>query len=237
MGYGFYYYDYTYFLYIIPALIITLIAQVRVKSTFGKYSRIATAKNMTGAQAADAVARFGGAFGVRVQQIPGQLSDNFDPRSKVISLSDDVYSASTIAAVGVAAHEAGHAIQNATGYLPNKIRAALVPVTNIGSNLAVPIIIIGLILPTQYDFVVDFGIALYSLVVLFQLVTLPVEFNASRRAIKVLDETGILYPDELEGAKKVLTAAAMTYLAASFAAILNLVRLLVLAGNRRGRDD
>ena len=237
MGYGFYSYDYTYFLYIIPALIITLIAQIRVKSAFGKYSRIATAKNLTGAQAADAVARFGGAFGVRVQQIPGQLSDNFDPRNNTISLSGDVYSASTIAAVGVAAHEAGHAIQNATGYLPNKIRTALVPVTNIGSNLAVPIIIIGLILPTQYDFVVNLGIALYSLIVLFQLVTLPVEFNASRRAIKVLDEAGILYPDELEGAKKVLMAAAMTYLAASFAAILNLVRLLVLAGNRRGRDN
>jgi len=235
-GLGFYYYDYTYFIYVIPALIITMIAQIRVKSAFHKYSQIATMKNLTGAQAADAVARYGGAYGVMVRCIPGELSDNYDPRSNTISLSGDVYSASTIAAVGVAAHEAGHAIQHAKDFLPNKIRTALVPITNIGSNLAIPIVIIGLILPPQYDFVVNFGIILYSLAVLFQLVTLPVEFDASRRAIKALDETGILYPDELEGAKKVLTAAAMTYLAASFAAILNLLRLLALAGNRRGRD-
>lgn len=235
-GFGFFYYDYTYFIYVIPALIITMIAQIRVKSAFNKYSRIGTAKNITGAQAADAVARYGGAYGIQVQRIPGELSDNFDPRNNTISLSDDVFSASSIAAVGVAAHEAGHAIQHAKGYLPNKIRTALVPITNIGSNLAIPIVILGMILPVQYGFVINIGIALYSLAVLFQLVTLPVEFNASIRAVKVLEETGILYPDELEGAKKVLTAAAMTYLAASFAAILNLVRLLVLANNRRGRD-
>lgn len=235
-GFGFFYYDYTYFIYVIPALIITMIAQIRVKSAFNKYSRIGTAKNITGAQAADAVARYGGAYGIQVQRIPGELSDNFDPRNNTISLSNDVFSASSIAAVGVAAHEAGHAIQHAKGYLPNKIRTALVPITNIGSNLAIPIVIVGMILPVQYGFVINIGIALYSLAVLFQLVTLPVEFNASIRAVKVLEETGILYPDELEGAKKVLTAAAMTYLAASFAAILNLVRLLVLANNRRGRD-
>lgn len=233
---GFYYFDYTYFIFIVPALIVTMIAQVRVKSAFSKYSKVATARNMTGAQAADAVARFGGAFGVQVQRISGELSDNFDPRTNVISLSDDVYSASSIAAVGVAAHEAGHAIQHAKGYFPNKIRSVLVPVTNIGSKMAMPIVILGLILPVQYDFVVYFGIALYSLAVLFQLATLPVEFNASHRAVKALDETGILYPDELEGAKKVLIAAAMTYLAASFSAIMNLLRLLVIAGNRRGRD-
>ncbi len=233
---GFYYFNYTYFIFIVPALIVTMIAQVRVKSAFSKYSKIATAKNMTGAQTADAVARFGGAFGVQVQRIPGELSDNFDPRTNVISLSDDVYSASSIAAVGVAAHEAGHAIQHAKGYFPNKIRSALVPVTNIGSRMAMPIVIIGLILPVQYDFVVYFGIALYSLAVLFQLATLPVEFNASHRAVKALDEAGILYPDELEGAKKVLIAAAMTYLAASFSAIMNLLRLLVIATGRRSRD-
>lgn len=230
---GFYYYDYTYFIYMLPALIVTLIAQARVKSAFQKYSRIATVKNMTGAQAADAVARFGGAFGVQVQRISGNLTDNFDPRNNTISLSDDVYSASTIAAVGVAAHEAGHAIQNAKGYFPNKLRSALVPVTNLGSRLAVPLVIFGLILPVQYDFVVTAGIVLYSLAVLFQLVTLPVEFNASYRAIKVLDEAGILYPDELEGAKTVLKAAAMTYLAASFASIMTLIRLLTIANGRR----
>jgi len=236
MGFGFYYFDYTYFIFIVPALIITMIAQFRVKSTFQKYSRIATAKNMSGAQAADSVARFGGAPGVQVQHIPGNLTDNFDPRNNTISLSDNVYGSTTIAAVGVAAHEAGHAIQNATGYFPNKIRTVLVPVTNIGSRLAMPLVIVGLFLPVQYDFVVTIGIALYSFAVLFQLVTLPVEFNASFRAIRALDEAGILYPDELEGAKKVLTAAAMTYLAASFTAIMSLLRLLILAGSRRGRD-
>ena len=236
MGFGFYYFDYTYFIFIVPALIITMIAQFRVKSTFQKYSRIATAKNMSGAQAADSVARFGGASGVQVQRIPGNLTDNFDPRNNTISLSDNVYGSTTIAAVGVAAHEAGHAIQNATGYFPNKIRTVLVPVTNIGSRLAMPLVIVGLFLPVQYDFVVTIGIALYSFAVLFQLVTLPVEFNASFRAIRALDEAGILYPDELEGAKKVLTAAAMTYLAASFTAIMSLLRLLILAGSRRGRD-
>lgn len=233
---GFPYFDYTYFIFIVPALIITMIAQFRVKSTFKKYSRIATAKNMTGAQAAQSVAQFGGATGVQVQHIPGDLTDNFDPRNNTISLSDNVYSATSIAAIGVAAHEAGHSIQNAKGYFPNKIRTTLVPVTNISSRLGMPLVIIGLILPVQYDFVVLIGIALYSFAVLFQLVTLPVEFNASFRAIRALDESGILYSDELEGAKKVLTAAAMTYLAASFTAIMSLIRLLVLANGRRGRD-
>ena len=236
MGFGFYYFDYTYFIYIVPALIVTMIAQFRVKSTFKKYSRIATAKNMTGAQAALSVAQFGGVAGVQVQRIAGNLTDNFDPRNNTISLSEDVYASSTIAAVGVAAHEAGHAIQNAKGYFPNKIRSILVPVTNFGSKLAIPMVIIGLILPVQYDFVVTIGIALYSFAVLFQLVTLPVEFDASFRAIKVLDEAGILYPDELEGAKSVLKAAAMTYLAASFTAIMTLLRLLAIANGRRGRD-
>ncbi|MGX8711846.1 MAG: zinc metallopeptidase [bacterium] len=233
---GFYYFDYTYFVYIVPALIVTMIAQFRVKSTFEKYSRISTARNMTGAQAASSVAQFGGAPGVQVQRISGSLTDHFDPRDNTISLSDQVYSSTSIAALGVAAHEAGHAIQHAQGYLPNKIRTVLVPITNFGSRLAVPLIIVGLFLPVQYDFVVNLGIALYSFAVLFQLATLPVEFNASFRAIRALDEAGILYPDELEGAKKVLRAAAMTYLAASFTAIMSLLRLLVIAGNRRGRD-
>ncbi|MGX8702470.1 zinc metallopeptidase [Caproiciproducens sp.] len=233
---GLYYFDYTYFVYIVPALIVTMIAQFRVKSTFEKYSRISTAGNMTGAQAASSVAQFGGAPGVQVRRVSGNLTDHFDPRDNTISLSDQVYASTSIASLGVAAHEAGHAIQHAQGYLPNKIRAVLVPVTNFGSRLAVPLIIVGLFLPVQYDFVVNLGIALYSFSVLFQLATLPVEFNASFRAIRALDEAGILYPDELEGAKKVLRAAAMTYLAASFTAIMSLLRLLVLAGNRRSRD-
>ncbi|QEY34035.1 zinc metallopeptidase [Caproiciproducens galactitolivorans] len=233
---GFYYFDYTYFIFILPALIITMYAQFKVQFTFEKYSRILTIRNMTGAQAADSVARFGGAAGVQIQRIQGRLTDNFDPRDNTIRLSDDVYSSTSIASVGVAAHEAGHAIQHAQGYFPNKVRTVLVPITNFGSSLGMPLVIIGLILPVRYSFVVYLGIALFGLAVLFQLVTLPVEFNASIRAIRALDEAGILYPDELEGAKKVLKAAAMTYLAASFAAIMSLLRLVVLAGNRRGRD-
>jgi Zn-dependent membrane protease YugP len=233
---GFYYFDYTYFLFMLPALIVTMIAQARVKSAFSKYSKVRTARNITGADAAQSVAQYGGAAGVSVQQIAGNLTDNFDPRNRTISLSQDVYSSTSVAAVGVAAHEAGHAIQDAHGYFPNKIRTALVPVTNFGSRLAIPLVIIGLILPTHYSFVVYCGIALYSFAVLFQLATLPVEINASLRAVKALEVTGILYPEELEGAKKVLTAAALTYLAASFTAIMTLLRLLMIAGNRQGRD-
>lgn len=233
--FGFYYFDYTWFLFMVPALIVTMAAQIRVKSAFAKYSRVRTMRGMTGAQAAEAVARFGGA-NVRIQPVAGSLTDNFDPRNRTISLSREVYASTSVAAVGVAAHEAGHAAQDAEGYLPNRIRTALVPVTNVGSRASVPLIIIGLILPVQYDFIVYAGIILYALVVLFELATLPVEINASRRAVHALDETGILTPEELSGAKKVLTAAAMTYLAASFSAMLTLLRFLVLAGNRRGDD-
>ncbi len=236
MGYGFYYFDYTYFIFIVPALIITMYAQFKVKSTFAKYSGVMTRRGMTGAQAAAEVARGGGALGVRTRMIDGSLTDNFDPRTNVISLSRDVYSSTSVAAVGVAAHEAGHSIQSAEDYLPNRVRTALVPVTNIGSRLSMPLIIIGLLLPVQYDAVVYIGIAMYALVVLFQLATLPVEFNASMRAVRALDESRILYPDELDGAKKVLKAAALTYLAASFTALMSLLRLLFIAAGRR-RDD
>ncbi|XOQ44053.1 MAG: Zn-dependent membrane protease YugP [Clostridium sp.] len=233
--YGFYYFDYTYFLIMVPALIVTMIAQSRVTSTFSKYSRVRTINQITGAEAAERVARFGGVNRLFIKRIAGNLTDNFDPRNDTISLSEAVYSSVSVSAVGVAAHEAGHAIQNAEGYFPNKIRTALVPVTNFGAQLSMPLIIIGLILPVQYDFVVYTGIVLYSLVVLFQFVTLPVEFNASSRAIRALNDAGILYPDELEGAKKVLRAAAMTYLAASFTALMTLLRFLIIANNRRGR--
>ncbi|MFU0833096.1 MAG: Neutral zinc metallopeptidase [Oscillospiraceae bacterium] len=233
--YGFYYFDYTYFLIMVPALIITMIAQFRVNSTFNKYSRVRTMNQITGAEAAERVARFGGVNRLFIKRIAGNLTDNFDPRNDTISLSESVYSSVSVSAVGVAAHEAGHAIQHAKGYFPNKIRTALVPVTNFGSRLSMPLILIGLILPVQYDYVVYTGILLYSLVVLFQLVTLPVELNASSRAIRALNDAGILYPDELEGAKKVLRAAAMTYLAASFTALMTLLRFLIIANNRRGR--
>lgn len=233
--FGLYYFDYTYFLFMVPALIITMAAQIGVQSAFSKYSRVRTLRGMTGAQAAEAVARFGGAQ-VTIRPVAGNLTDFFDPRNHTINLSQNVYGSPSIAAVGVAAHEAGHSVQDAEGYVPNKIRAALVPVTSIGSRISMPLILIGLLLPVQYDYVVYAGIVLYALVVLFQIVTLPVEFNASRRAIRALDETGILTQDELDGARKVLTAAAMTYLAASFAALLSLLRLLLIAGSRGRRD-
>ena len=232
---GFYYFDYSYFIFMLPALILSMAAQFFVKSSFAKYSRVGTVRSLTGAQAAEAVARGGGAS-VAIRQIAGSLTDNFDPRNHTISLSQDVYGSSSVAAVGVAAHEAGHAVQDAVGYVPNKIRTALVPITNFGSRLSMPLIFIGLLLPARYDFFVNAGIILYSLVVLFELATLPVEINASRRAVKALDETGILEPDELSGARRVLTAAAMTYLAAAITSLLTQLRLLRIAAGRR-RDD
>ena len=229
----FYYFDYSYFLFMLPAILLAAWAQIYVKSSFNKYSKVPTIRRITGAQAAEAVAHYGGAS-VFIQRITGSLTDNFDPRNHTISLSQDVYGSISVAAVGVAAHEAGHAVQDAMGYTPNKIRAALVPVTNLGSQLSIPLIIIGLILPTRFDFLVYAGIILYALVVLFELATLPVEFNASHRAIKTLDESGILTSEELNGAKTVLKAAAMTYVAASFTALLTLLRFLMIANSRRG---
>ena len=229
---GFYYFDYTYFLFMIPALILSMIAQTKVQTTFHKYSKLRSARQLTGSDAAQQVLLANGVTGVRVEHVSGNLTDHYDPRTNIIRLSDGVCYNSSVAAVGVAAHEAGHAVQQATGYLPIKIRQFLVPITQFGSRLAIPIIIIGLLLPVQYDFVVNIGIILYSLVVLFELVTLPVEFNASRRAIQALGEANILYEEELQGAKKVLTAAAMTYLASTFTALLSLLRLLLIFGRR-----
>lgn len=230
---GFYYFDYRSFLLMLPALLLSLYAQFKVNSTFQKYSKVRTMRNLTGADAAMRVMQYGEVQGVQVRHIGGNLTDNYNPSAGMISLSDPVYASTSVSAVGVAAHEAGHAIQHARNYFPNKVRSALVPVTQIGSNLAMPLIIIGLILPVQFDFVVDVGIILYSVCVLFQLATLPVEFNASARALQALDATGTLYPEELEGAKKVLRAAAMTYVAATFAAFMSLLRLLLIFGNRR----
>ncbi len=233
---GFYFFDYTYFLYMLPAIIISMIAQFKVNSAFRKYSEISTVRGVTGRESAAQVLRYGEVTGVEIQSTSGRLTDHFDPRSGVIRLSQPVYDVNSIAAVGVAAHEAGHAIQHARGYFPIKLRSALVPITNIGSNLSIPLILIGLILPVEYDFVVTIGILLYSLMVIFQLVTLPVEFNASSRALKALSEAGILEGEELRGAKKVLSAAAMTYLAATFTALMSLLRLLAIVGARQGRN-
>ena len=234
--YGFYFFDYTYFLFMLPALIVSLYAQFKVSSTFSKYSKVRNSRGFTGADAARKVLQQNGVANVAVEHISGDLTDHFDPRTNIIRLSNSVHSSDSVAAVGVAAHEAGHAVQYANGYAPMKFRTALVPVTNIGSTLSMPLIFIGLLLPVQYDFVVNIGIALFSLAVLFQLVTLPVEFDASRRAIATLEQSGTLSAVELAGAKKVLQAAAMTYLAATFSAVMSLLRLLLIAGNRRGRD-
>ena len=234
--YGFYFFDYTYFLFMIPALIISIWAQFKVNNTFEKYSRVNNSGGLTGADAAYEVLKQHGVNNVNIERISGNLTDHFDPRTNVIRLSNSVYSSTSVSAIGVAAHEAGHAVQYAQGYAPIKFRKALVPVTNIGSTLSIPLIFIGLLLPVQYDFIVNIGIMLFSLAVLFQLITLPVEFDASRRAIETLSQSGMLYGEELEGAKKVLQAAAMTYLAATFTAIMSLLRLLFIVGNRRGRD-
>ena len=233
---GFYFFDYTYFLYMLPAIIISMVAQFKVNSAFKKYSQISTFRGVTGRESAGQVLRYGQVTGVEIQPTSGRLTDHFDPRSGIIRLSQPVYDVNSIAAVGVAADEAGHAIQHARGYMPIKLRSALVPITNIGSNLSVPLILIGLMLPVEYDFVVTIGILLYSLMVVFQLVTLPVEFNASSRALKALDEAGILQEEELRGAKKVLSAAAMTYLAATFTALMSLLRLLAIVAARQGRN-
>ena len=234
--YGFYYYDYTYFLFMLPALLLSLWAQIKVNTTFSKYSKVRNSRGLTGADAAYKVLSHNDVTGVSLEHIHGNLNDHFDPKTNVIRLSDSVYSQTSVAAVGVAAHEAGHAVQKATDYSPMKLRAVLVPISRFGSFLAMPLIFIGLLLPVQYDFVVTLGIIFFSFSVLFQIITLPVEINASNRAIQTLEQTGTLEGEELEGAKKVLKAAAMTYLAATFAAVMSLLRLLLIFGGRRDRN-
>ena len=235
-GYYGYYYDYTYFIFMLPALIISLWAQFKVKTTFDKFSHVSNSKGLTGAQAAYRVLADNGITNVKIERISGSLSDHYDPKTNVIRLSETVYGSTSVSAIGVAAHEAGHAVQEAEKYAPMKFRAFLVPATNIGSSLSMPLIIAGLLIPTYYQFFVQLGILFFSLSVLFQLVTLPVEFNASRRAIRALESGNLLYDQELDGAKKVLKAAAMTYLAASITAILSLIRLILIYGRRRDQD-
>ena len=233
---GFYYFDYTYLLFLAPAIIITMIAQIGVKTTFNKYSRVRSHSGMTGREAAETILRRAGIYDVRVERISGNLTDHYDPRGKVLRLSDATYGQTSVAAVGVAAHECGHAIQHQVGYAPLQIRGALVPAANFGSTIAWPLILLGLFFNSQMSQVLlNLGILAFSLAVLFQIITLPVEFNASRRAIKILGESNLLYPDELSGTKKVLTAAALTYVAGAASAILQLLRILILTGGRR--DD
>lgn len=230
----FYYFDSTYMLVLIGA-ILSIWASARVKSTYHKYSRVRNAAGMTGAEAAEKILRASGIYDVRVEQVAGNLTDHYDSKSKTLRLSGSVYADTSVAAVGVAAHECGHAMQDNQDYLPLKVRAALVPAANIGSRLGIPIILLGLILGSSTT-LITIGIWVFSLAVLFQVVTLPVEFNASRRALTILEQTGTLGTTEIQGAGKVLRAAALTYVAAAAASILQLLRLVLLFGGGRKRD-
>lgn len=241
----YYYFDWSYLVLVVPALLFSLWVSARVNSTFKKYSAMRNARGMTGAEAARAVLNANGVTDVRIEYVSGNLTDHYDPKEKVIRLSQDVYDAATPAAVGVAAHEAGHAAQYAANYLPIRIRAAIIPATNIGSKLSVPLIILGLLLPglrifapyTEFfNLIAWIGVACYSLCVLFQLVTLPTEFNASRRAVAAIERCGLLLPEEQQGAKKVLKAAALTYVAALSASLAQLLRLIIIVGGRQRRD-
>lgn len=227
--------DFSTLLIILPSLLFAMIAQWKVQSAFKKYSQIHTRRGTTGSQAAEAILRQNGLTEVRVEGIAGQLTDHFDPRAKVIRLSEPVIGTPSVAAVGIAAHEAGHAVQHAVGYFPIKVRQAIIPVTNIGSKLSMPLIIIGLVLPS-FAWLLNIGIALFSLVFVFQLVTLPVEFNASRRALQSLEGSHTLDAEELQGARKVLSAAALTYVAALAVTLSQIARLLMMSGGRRGNN-
>lgn len=235
-GYGFYF-DPTYILVVIGA-VICLAASAKVKTTFNRYNKVRSMSGMTGAEAAERILHSAGIYDVTVQHISGNLTDHYDPRNKTLSLSDSTYSSASVAAVGVAAHECGHAIQHQTNYAPLNLRSAIVPVANLGSTIAWPLILIGLFFTSSTGtFLINLGIICFSLAVLFQLVTLPVEFNASSRAVKILESTGILGADELQGTRKVLGAAALTYVAGAASAILQLLRLIILFGGRGRNDD
>lgn len=227
------YFDSTY-LIVLPAIIFALIAQIMVKSTFSKYSNESNQHGYTAKEVARKILDENGLYNVSIEYISGNLTDHYDPSANVIRLSDSVYNSTSVAAIGVAAHEVGHAIQHAQGYAPIKIRQAIIPITQIGSSLAVPLVLIGMLI-SAFQWLIPVGIFLYAGVVLFQAVTLPVEFNASGRALKTLDENVILYKDEVRMAKKVLTAAAMTYVAAMFSSLMSLLRLILLSNRGRRR--
>ncbi len=229
------FFDPLYIIMILPALALSMYAQFRVQSSFRRYSRVPTARGITGARAARMILEASEVAGVTIERAHGFLSDHYDPRTRVLRLSEAVYSGDSLASVGVAAHEAGHAIQHARGYAALRLRSALVPVSTLGSNLAWPLLIIGFIFMAKS--LILAGIVFFSLAVLFQLVTLPVEFNASSRALEALPATGILSADEVDGARKVLNAAALTYVAAAAAAVVQLVYFLIRAGFLGGRDE
>lgn len=229
------YYDPTYILIII-GVILSMLASSRVKSTYSKYSRVRNHAGMTGQMAAQQILHQAGIYDVQVQHVSGELTDHYDPKNKVLRLSDATYGSTSVAALGVAAHECGHAIQHATNYMPLSIRGALVPVANFGSQISWPLILVGLLINGQMSsLLINAGIILFIFAVAFQIVTLPVEFNASSRALRILKSSGMLYEDEVAQARKVLSAAALTYVAGAASAILQLLRLLILTRGRR--DD
>ena len=234
--YGF---DWTYVVLVLPCLILSMWASANVNSTFKKYSGQLSSRRITGAQAAQRVLMANGVQGVKIQRVSGNLTDHYDPRTNVIRLSDNVYDNTSTAAIGVACHEAGHAVQYAQSYAPIKLRAAVIPVTNLGSKLAMPLILIGLLLSYLGNIsymLVYAGIACFGLSLVFQLVTLPVEFNASRRALAAISSGNLLTEEEQKGARKTLTAAALTYVAATATALAQLLRLIVLFGGRNNRS-
>ena len=234
-GYGI---DWTYLVLVLPCLILAMWASSNVNSTFKQYSNQLSLRGITGAEAAQRVLRHNGVTGVRIERVSGNLTDHYDPRTNVIRLSDSVYSSTSTAAIGVAAHEAGHAVQYAQSYGPIKLRAAIIPITNIGSRLAMPLILAGILFSAFGNTLIVLGIAAFGLSVVFQLVTLPVEFDASRRAMTAIETAGLLTEEEQRGAKRTLKAAALTYVAATATAIAQLLRLIVIFGGRgRRRTD
>ena len=231
MFYGF---DIYYVILVLPAILLSLWAQARVSSTFKKYQKQVSQRRMTGYDAARRILDSNGLSHIKIEHIQGNLTDHYDPRANIIRLSDGVYNSQSIAAMGVAAHEAGHAVQHSVGYVPIKLRNTVLPVANIGSHLSIPLAFLGFFLGIES--LVSFGIILFGAVVLFQIVTLPVEFNASSRAVDTLFSSGLIAEDEKKGVKKVLGAAALTYVAAALTSLMNLLRLILLFGGRRNND-
>ena len=232
------YIDWTYIILVLPAVLFTMCASANVKSTYNRYSRQQNSRGMTGAQAARRVLDANGLQNVAIQQIDGELTDHYDPKANMIRLSADVYSGTSTAAIGVACHEVGHAIQYAQDYVPVKIRSAIIPVTNFGSKLSWPLVLAGLLLCSvapDFIYLAYIGVACFALCAVFQLVTLPVEFNASSRAMQTIESMGILHGDELTGARRVLRAAAMTYVAALAVTLMQLLRLIIMVSSRDRR--
>ena len=235
----YFYFDWTYIVLVMPCILLSLWASSNVKSTFNRYSKQYSSRRISGAEAAQRVLSANGVTGVRIERISGNLTDHYDPKTNVIRLSSSVYDSTSTAAIGVACHEAGHAVQYAKAYAPIRLRAAVIPVTNFGSRIAMPLILLGFVLSAFMEAsygLVYLGIACFGLSLVFQLITLPVEFNASRRALQAIEQVNILTSEEQNGARKTLTAAALTYVAATAVALSQLLRLLVIFGGRRRRD-